>query len=354
MRIAVIGCGRISQVAHLPALAKIPGLELVAAVDASADLAKGVASRYGGIALTSVEDCFAETSPDAVLVTVPDRLHASVVEQALASGRHVLVEKPMTATLAEAMRLVQVADRSGHVLQVGNMKRHDPGIAYARRVLQERLGDVLSFSAWYRTTSMRDNAPNAFFPPLVKDPEVTTREAEFKADTSKYWLATHGAHLWDTVRYLLGEVSALRARRARVGSDLSWQAVVQLDNGGVGTADLTVNSHGEGSEGMSVRCSKGTLEMRTYTPFAHRASEVRVYEDNTGEVARPVLGYANAFERQLRAFAAWAASGGKDQEDKVVASWGTAAGAHDGLAAVRLLDAVARSVESGEEIVLDG
>ena len=354
MRTAVIGCGRISQVAHLPALSKIPELKLVAAVDASADLAKGVASRYGGVGFTSIEDCFTQTSPDAVLVTVPDRLHASIAEQALASGRHVLVEKPMTATLAEAVRLVQAVDRSGCVLQVGNMKRHDPGIAYARRVLHERLGDVLSFSAWYRTTSMRDNAPSALFPPVVKDVQVATREAAFKADTSKYWLATHGSHLWDTIRHLLGEVSAIRARRARVGSDMSWQAVVQLRNGGVGTADLTINSHGEGSEGMSVRCSKGTLEVRTYMPFANRASEVRVYEDNTGEVARPVLGYANCFEWQLRAFAAWAASGGKDQEDKAVASWGTAAGAPDGLAAVRLLDAVARSVESGEEIVLDG
>lgn len=350
MRVAVIGCGRIAQVAHLPAMNKIPQMVLAGTFDASEHVAKAVAEQYGAVATTSLEECLG-LDIDAVIVTVPDRAHAEITRRALEAGKHVLVEKPLTSSIAEGERLAALADASGCVLHVGTMKRHDPGVVYAREMIAERLGAVLSFSAWYRVSSLRANVSETLFPPLITDAEVTTREAAFKADTTGYWLATHGSHLWDEVRYLLGEVHALRARRANVGSDITWQAVAQLSGGGIGTIDLTVNTHGEGSEGMSVRCERGSLELRTLTPFAHRASEVRVYEDSLQAVTRPVLGYANAFSRQLLAF--------MEDIDALRESrapygrWGRAANARDGLAAVRLVQAVTASVERGEDVTID-
>ena len=90
------------------------------------------------------------------------------------------------------------------------------------------------------------------------------------------------------------------------------------------------------------------MEVRTYTPFARRASDVRLYEDSARVVSEPVFAYANPYEWQLRAFAGSIADGRTGSADADV--WGTPANADDGLAAVRLLDAVARSVENGSEV----
>jgi predicted dehydrogenase len=349
VRVALVGCGRISQVAHLPAMAKVENLELVAAVDTSRAVADGVAARWSTSPYTDLDRCIRDLRPDAAIVTAPDRAHASIAQRLLAAGCHVLIEKPMTATVSEAEAVVRAVAESGCVLQVGTMKRHDPGLMFARSAVVERLGEVLSFSAWYRTTSMRE-VLSVFFPPLVSDPAVAAIETGFKADRESYFLATHGSHLWDLIRYVIGDVRRLRALRARVGADISWQAVVELAGGAVGSVDLTIDQHGEGSEGLSIRCEKGSVEVRTYTPFARRASEVRLYEDSTRTVSEPVFAYANQYEWQLRAFAGSLADASTMPANTSV--WGTPADAADGLAVVRLLDAVARSVESGSEVDL--
>lgn len=353
MNVALVGCGRISQVAHLPALAKVEELQLVAAMDPSRAIADGVAQQWGAQAFTDLGACLEQSQPHAVIITAPDRAHAPLARQALEAGVHVLVEKPMTSTLEQAQELAAVADASGRILQVGTMKRHDAGLIFARAAVAQRLGRVLSFTAWYRTTSLRENFPQAFFPPVISDPDVVSTEAGFKADKNRYFLLTHGSHLWDLIRYVLGDVKRLRALRAGLGPDISWQSVVELAGGAIGCADLTIDQHGEGSEGFSVRCERGSLEVRTFTPFARRASIVRLYEDGAGAITQPVFAYQNSYEWQLRAFAN--AIERRDVPDADVEHpWGVPADAHDGLEAMRLLDAVQDSVERGDELVLDG
>ena len=140
-------------------------------------MADGVARQWDARSFTDVAACLEQTRPDAAIITAPDRAHAPLARQVLEAGCHVLVEKPMTATLEEAEELAAVAATSGRLLQVGTMKRHDPGLIFARDAIAQRLGRVLSFTAWYRTTSMRENFSQAFFPALVSDPGVTTTEA---------------------------------------------------------------------------------------------------------------------------------------------------------------------------------
>src|SRR4029453_2857327 len=123
VRLALVGWGRIAQVAHLPAAEKSGEGELVAVCDPSEVVAAAVARRYGVAAV-----------PD------PRWLWAAAAAGARTAGRHVLVEKPLTATVAEAEDLVRLVDRSGLTLQVGAMKRHDAGVRYGRRFIAERLG----------------------------------------------------------------------------------------------------------------------------------------------------------------------------------------------------------------------
>jgi predicted dehydrogenase len=156
VRFALVGCGRIAQVAHLPALEKAEGVQLVAICDPSEDVAGAVARRYGlPAAYTDQAQVFADRSVEAVIVAAPDRFHYSITTEALRAGKHVLVEKPLASTVPEAEALAELVEQTGLVLQVGAMKRHDQGIQYARQFITDRLGDARSFNAWYRIGDLR-------------------------------------------------------------------------------------------------------------------------------------------------------------------------------------------------------
>src|SRR3954452_11288917 len=140
VRVGLVGCGRIAQVAHLPAMEKTDAVRLVAVCDPSAAVAAAVARRYGVPAsYTDHAALLADPDIEAVLVTAPDRFHHAIATAALAAGRHVLVEKPLAPSVAEAEDLARRVPRSGLVLQVGAMKRHDPGLRYARDFIATRM-----------------------------------------------------------------------------------------------------------------------------------------------------------------------------------------------------------------------
>jgi predicted dehydrogenase len=337
VRIGLVGAGRIAQAAHLPALARAEGATLVAVCDASAALAAGVAARYGVPAYTSAEEMLARGDLDAVLVAVPDRLHLPVSAEALRAGKHVLVEKPLAGTLADAEELARLAARSGLVLQVGAMKRHDPGVAHAAEAIRTSIGRVTSASIWYRVMgALRPPIEATLFPALVVDQEVRRAEAAYKADRERYLLTTHGAHVLDGLRYLLGQPTDVTARMAAVGEDYTWHVLAGLRDGGLAHVEITAYVHAEYSEGADVYGERGHVRLRTHFPFTLLASDVEVHDEDAGRSTRPVFGDSNAYERQIEAFARSVRDGLPPSPD-----------AADGLAAVRLIQAVAESVSRG-------
>ena len=108
----------------------------------------------------------------------------------------------------------------------------------AARFIAERLGQVRSFNAWYRIGDLRPGIEASLFPPVVAEPDARRREAAAKADRRRYRLATHGAHVFDTVRFLLGEVASLVARHRGHDRDHVWQLLVTTAAGAVGTATV--------------------------------------------------------------------------------------------------------------------
>jgi predicted dehydrogenase len=213
VRLALIGCGRIAQVAHLPAVEKADGVELVAVCDPSDAVAGPVARRYDVAAYTDQRSVWADASVEAVIVTAPDRFHHALASEALGTGRHVLVEKPLAATLPEAEDLVELVDRTGLTLQVGAMKRHDGGPVRPPRFIAERLGRARSFSAWYRIGDPPGHEA-ALFPPVVAETAARQQEAGF-ADRRGHLLATHT--MFRHRPALLGEVASVAARHRQDG-----------------------------------------------------------------------------------------------------------------------------------------
>jgi predicted dehydrogenase len=274
---------------------------------------------------------------EAVLITAPDRFHHPLATQALGAGKHVLVEKPLTATVPEAEDLVELVDRTGLTLQVGAMKRHDEGVQYARRFIAERLGEPRSFNAWYRIGDLRSGMEATLFPPVFTDPVARQQEAAFKVDRQRYLLATHGAHIFDTVRFLLGEVALVVARHRQDERDHVWQALLTTTAGAVGTVTIAADVPGIPSEGIEVFGATGRVRVDLHFPFYRRAATVHAYTN--GAVVVPALTDGDVYERQVEAFARTIRAGGHPVP-----------GVRDGLAAVRLIEATATAVATGSEV----
>lgn len=129
IRTAVIGAGYFGAF-HADKHARIDGAELVAVVDADVARAAEVAGRHGAAALGDIAALAGRV--DAVSVAVPTRAHHDVVMRCLDMGLHVLVEKPIARTLAEAQAMVARAAERGLVLQVGHLERfHAAALATA-------------------------------------------------------------------------------------------------------------------------------------------------------------------------------------------------------------------------------
>jgi predicted dehydrogenase len=125
LRTGVVGVGYLGRF-HAQKYAGIADSDLVAVVDANASVAQAVATEVGTRALTSHADLIGLV--DAVSIAVPTPLHHRVASDFLRAGVHVLVEKPITTTVAEAEELIALARSADLVLQVGHLERFNPAV----------------------------------------------------------------------------------------------------------------------------------------------------------------------------------------------------------------------------------
>ena len=123
LRIGVAGVGHIGS-NHARIYAELEGKPLAAVYDTDAAKAAEIAAKYGVVAATSLED-FAERI-DAASVATPTSVHYQVAKELLLRGKHLLVEKPIAETPAQARELVEIAARNQLVLQVGHVERFNP------------------------------------------------------------------------------------------------------------------------------------------------------------------------------------------------------------------------------------
>jgi len=134
VRAAVVGVGHLGR-HHARVLAGLPDVTLVGVVDADAARAAETAQATGAPVVSRVADLIGQV--DAVSVAVPTEAHAAVAIPLLEAGIHVLVEKPMTRSIAEADGLLAAAARSGAVLAVGHIEHFNPAVQAARPHIQD-------------------------------------------------------------------------------------------------------------------------------------------------------------------------------------------------------------------------
>ncbi len=125
IRVGVIGVGYLGKF-HAEKYAAMPNVRLAGVVDTNEEAARQVADRFGSRSFTD----FRQLLPlcDAVSIVVPTSAHYQVARVCLEQGKDVLIEKPMTSTLAEADELIALAAAKKAVLQVGHLERFNPAV----------------------------------------------------------------------------------------------------------------------------------------------------------------------------------------------------------------------------------
>ena len=124
IRIGVVGAGAISQLAHLPVLAKIRGAELVALCDNDGPKARALADRFGiRDVFTDIEDLLEVEDLHACVIATPNHLHEPHVLAALAAKMHVLCERPLALTARGVERILAAGTRADRMVGVANNHR---------------------------------------------------------------------------------------------------------------------------------------------------------------------------------------------------------------------------------------
>src|ERR1019366_9874013 len=121
----LIGCGAIS-IQHVEAIKAVDGAELVAVESASTERARAAGERWGVPWTTDLDELLARDDVDAVAICTPSGSHAEIAMAALRQGKHVVVEKPLALSVADADALIAAGRRADRLIATISQRRFEP------------------------------------------------------------------------------------------------------------------------------------------------------------------------------------------------------------------------------------
>lgn len=247
-RIAVVGTGWWSANHHIPALAGYDGAELVALCDPMESRARALAARHGvPEVFTTIDDVLRGGRVDGVVVATPHATHHGLARAALDAGVHVLVEKTMTTTAADAFDLVAAAEKAQLQLSVGYTYQYSDTASFARETVHEAIGDLVQVVAEFTsgTAGMFAAAEAGDQGGEVDDVHPVTYSASLGGGQA-HTQVTHvmGMVCWATGREV-AEVAAFTDHQG-LEVDVDDVAAFRLAGGGTGV----VASTGRGEHGV--------------------------------------------------------------------------------------------------------
>jgi predicted dehydrogenase len=138
LRVGFVGCGEVAQIIHWPSLYQLPGqYEVTALCDVSPLILEELGKHWNVRTLTTDHrELVKSPEVDAVLVSNPNAFHAEVTLDAIAAGKHVLVEKPMCIARREADQIVAAQKKTKVIVQVGYMRRYAPAFLAGCKVVK--------------------------------------------------------------------------------------------------------------------------------------------------------------------------------------------------------------------------
>lgn len=313
LRVAIVGCGAVTEKLHLPALAGSSVIHVTALVDLDAPRLTAFAARLRPGVYTACSTTGLERYADMAIVAVPNHLHVPIATDLLERGLHVFVEKPLAVSMDETRRLIEVAERVGRKLGVGLIRRHYLSFDFVQRVLDAGwLGRIQSFD-------LREGISSGW-------PVYTL--SLFRRDHGGGVLLDVGAHALDMLLAWLGPFNRVKYRDdARGQVEANCLLELELRNGASGIVELSRTRNLRNT--CIIRGERGELEVGVYPDSAVtlRLQSLQVGGAPTDGRTNDV-GLHAAARRQLETFANSICAG---SEPRVPAS--------EALESVRLFDA---------------
>ncbi len=349
VRIGVIGTGGIAGL-HLKAYSENPRAEVVAVADVNAERAAQVATQWS--ATRSYADphlLLADPEVQAVSICTWNNTHAALAKDAIKAGKHVLVEKPMSRTYAEAAELESVVDAHDRVLQVGFVRRHSTNCRVLKSFIDAgELGDIYYAKA---SCIRRMGNPGGWF--------------ANKAVSGGGPLIDIGVHVIDLAWYLMGSPRAVTVsantyaklgNRANVSTMKRYQvadydptqnsvedmanALVRFDNGASLLMDTSYSLHApEESLTVAVYGETGGAELEPRLQIATEKHDTVL--NVTPQITSSTFNLADGFASEIENFVATCLG----EAESVAPAW-------HGAEIMKILDAVYASADQGREISL--
>jgi UDP-N-acetyl-2-amino-2-deoxyglucuronate dehydrogenase len=252
VRLALVGCGRISG-NHVAAMESVDELELVGVADVELDRAKAVGKAHGVPAFRTIEELMAGVQCDAVVVCTPSGLHPAHGIVAARAGKHVITEKPMAISLADADALVQACDAADVHLFVVKQNRLNPPVQLLRRAIDKgRFGRI-----YLANTTVRWTRPQEYY-----DSARWRGTWEFDGGA----IMNQASHYVDLMQWLVGPVESVVAKTATLGRRIETEdtgiAVLRFRSGALGAIEVTVLTYPRNMEGsITILGEKGTVKI---------------------------------------------------------------------------------------------
>lgn len=260
VRVGVVGCGYWGS-KHVRVLSSLPGVSSVVAVDRDESRRREMTLRYADASFADLSGALPHV--DAVVVAVPPSLHRDVAAEAIAAGKHVLVEKPLATTSEDARELVGLASAAGVVLMVGHTFEFSAAlIELRRRIAAGDLGTLRYIDAAWLNLGLYQNDINVVWDLAPHGISVCNYLLDASPSHVGAWGSSHGnggkhedvavLQLYyeeaDVTAYIrvswldpakVRRVTAVGTRRMAVFNDLAHAEPLRIYDRGVDTADET-------------------------------------------------------------------------------------------------------------------
>lgn len=310
---------------HARVLADLDGVDLVAVADA--DLARCTKATAGRriATFTDASSLLRETAPQMVSVVVPTQLHEPVARAVIGSGAHVLVEKPLAATVASARAIAAAAQDAGIILTVGHIERFNPAIQELKHRLDAGQGGaVIQLRA-------RRVGP---FPHRIRDVGVIHDLAPHDIDIMRFLLG-------DEVESVYGDAR----RHITTGFEDLFVGTLRFRGGALGVLEINWLTPTKRRE-LEVLCERGMFvvdyaaqSLAFYENYAASAREGAIASVTEGPMTRYPIANREPLRVELEAFRDAIAAGGPSPVD-----------ASAGIAALSVVEAFVQSSELGQPV----
>ena len=190
--LAIIGCGRISQNAHLPALTKMEDVRIKYACDILIEKAQAMVEKYENVeeAISDYKIALADPEVDAVFVLTPNYSHYTITMDALRAGKHVMCEKPITINYALSQEMAEEAKKQGKLLNIGVCNRYNRSVELLEEMNRNgEFGNIYHVYCSFRACRSIPGLGGDF-----------TNKAQSGGGVLIDW----GIHFFDLILYILG------------------------------------------------------------------------------------------------------------------------------------------------------